>query len=758
MSMIGLMGLLIAFAAIAISLVCLVAGQLMENRAQRSGHESEMGNTLLWGGRIAVVVTFVALLVCCGVLAYCFIVEDFSIQYVLDEHSSAAGPLAWLYKLSGLWAGRSGSLLFWAWLIALFNAVVSLRRLDQLEQIDNIAVAVSQAVLACFVGMLLFSESNMPFTVTDSAYYDSDGALTAAASLLGMNTLLEHWAMAIHPPTLFVGYAGLTIPFAYAVSALITGDVSKTWVQRSTRITLISWLFLTVGIGLGALWAYTVLGWGGYWGWDPVENASLLSWLVTVALVHCFTVYRQRGAFRGWAVLCACLAFAFVIVGTFISRSGLVQSVHAFEGDPVSLALFGALIVVSVLVGIVGVVVRRKQLAAQVDVFDSMFSRAGMYFINSLFMVLMAVLLAYMTISSALPSFLPLGGQALTTGSYDFIARPLGILYLLVMALCPLLGWSKTGPRKFLKKARVPGVCALVLFVVLMVYFFTTLSPAYDAIIAGKGSAASELLDQGPEWFFKGLTVVGFAVASLLFFNALVMLVKNLRIKGKRISAIGGSVAHVGMAVILVGLIGSSMYVTEKTGYLPVDETQSSAETDFEIDAYALHLMDTDATVVENGDYVYTARFQVYKDGALIGEVTPSVELVPTTQQQKLNAAVLGFQLEDLFVVYQGANSDGTALSLDVRINRLVSFVWVGFFLLVAGMVISSFGRRREGAKVKPAVAGAAVAAVADEPAASAATEPEPAAATEPEPAAAAEPAAVPEESQPAAAPESAQE
>ena len=160
--------------------------------------------------------------------------------------------------------------------------------------------------------------------------------------------------MAIHPPTLFVGYAGLTIPFAYAIAAIIVNDSSKAWVVRSQRYALFSWLFLGIGIGLGAVWAYVVLGWGGYWGWDPVENASLLSWLVGVALIHSFTVYRQRGAFKRWSVMCACITFAFVIVGTFISRSGLVQSVHAFEGDPVSLVLFGALIVVALLAGVVG--------------------------------------------------------------------------------------------------------------------------------------------------------------------------------------------------------------------------------------------------------------------------------------------------------------------------------------------------------------------------------------------------------------------
>ena len=355
MPTIGLIGVLVAFAGVAVSIVCLVAGALLSRK--KSGGA---GETLTWGGHVAVLVTLAALTVCCGVLVYCFMTGDTSIEYVLRYRSDSSSDIAWLYKLSGLWAGREGSLLFWGWLIAIFNSVVAVRNMRQGRKLDSMALLVSQLVLAAFVGVILFSEINMPFAATPAKYFDGSGNLTAAASVLGMNTLLEHWAMAIHPPTLFVGYAGLTIPFAYAIAAIIVNDSSKEWVVRSQRYTLFSWFFLGVGIGLGAIWAYVVLGWGGYWGWDPVENASLLSWIVGVALIHSFTVYRQRGAFKRWSVMCACLTFAFVIVGTFISRSGLVQSVHAFEGDPVSLALFGALIGASILAGIVGLIVRWK--------------------------------------------------------------------------------------------------------------------------------------------------------------------------------------------------------------------------------------------------------------------------------------------------------------------------------------------------------------------------------------------------------------
>lgn len=199
------------------------------------------------------------------------------------------------------------------------------------------------------------------------------------------------------------------------------------------------------------MWAYVVLGWGGYWGWDPVENASLLPWLVGVALIHSFTVYRQRGAFKRWSVFCACLSFCFVVLGTFITRSGLVQSVHAFEGDPVSLVMFGALIICSLLAGIVGLIVRRKNFGATDaadDDIESMMSKEAAYYVNNLIMIVFAVLLAYMTVSSALPSWLPFGGQSLSAGTYNAIARPLGIAYLAVLAICPLLAGAAPTRRR----------------------------------------------------------------------------------------------------------------------------------------------------------------------------------------------------------------------------------------------------------------------------------------------------------------------
>ncbi len=695
-SFIGLLGLLVAFAVCLISILCLVVGCY-------SGRKNNLkGESLRWAGRLASVVTFVALTLCCAILVWCFMTGDVTIDYVVHNRSETTGMLGWLYKLAGLWAGREGSLLFWAWLITAFNTVVIWRTGKKDRALDSVAILITQLVVAAFVGVLLFSESNMPFTVIDSRYLDASDQLSAMASVLGMNSLLEHWAMAIHPPTLFIGYAGLTIPFAYAIAALVVNDDSADWVRACQRYALFSWLFLGIGIGLGAVWAYMELGWGGYWGWDPVENASLLPWLIGVALIHSFTIYRQRGAFKRWSIMCACLAFSFVILGTFITRSGLVQSVHAFEGDPVSLVLFLGLIILSLVAGIVGLVLRRKSFGAagagSDDDLESMMSRDAAYYVNNLIMIVFAVLLAYLTISSALPTFLPFGGQALSAGTYNSVARPLGIVYCALIAVCPLLGWRRTDPKAFWKKARIPGICAIVVFAVLMFYFVSYLLPSYNAIVAAGGEGAQGLLEQGPSWYYNGLAVVGFAVASLLFFNALFFTVKSWTAGGTlraRFPRIGGGLCHTAMAIILVGLIGSSMYVTERVAYIPYDEETDSSSESFVIQDFELVYAGNSVTDIGGNNILYQVDFTVYRDGVELGQVHPSVQLDAATQQQKLNASVMGFPLEDLFVVYRGVSLEGE-LSMDVRVNPLISFVWVGFGLLMVGAVLSLFARRPE--------------------------------------------------------------
>ncbi|MDR2714653.1 MAG: cytochrome c biogenesis protein CcsA [Coriobacteriales bacterium] len=698
--MLGFFSLLFAFVGVVVSTACLLAGHLSS-----ANPKSTKAVSLIRAGHIAALSTAVLLTVCCLVLVFCFFAGDTTITYVVKNQSSITGSDAWLYKLSGLWGGREGSLLFWAWLISVFNALVVVRNFKAPKKIDTMALFVAQVVLTAFVGVLLFSGTNMPFVPMAPEHFDADGKLTGVAALWGMNPLLEHWAMAIHPPTLFVGYAGLTIPFAYAIAALIINDPSKVWVERATRYALFSWLLLGIGIGLGSVWAYVVLGWGGYWGWDPVENASLLSWLVGLALIHSFTIYRKRGVFKRWAIMCACLTFAFVVVGTFITRSGIVQSVHAFEGDTVSLLLFLFLILASVAAGVIGLLIRWDNFGPSEDEgdnFESLTSRAAAYYLNNVILIVISFLLLYLTVSSALPKLLPFGGDAIPPSMFNTIAWPLGILYSLLIVLAPLLSWAKTEGKVFLQRAWLPAVGALVMFVLLLIYFMAKLLPAYKATLAAGGETASALLNYGPFWYYNGLAILGFLVASLLLFTSLFMLGRRIKIGGAALlSRLGGPLAHAAMAIILVGLIGSSMYVTEKTDHFNYDSDADTASKDLVIQDYTLRYTGENRVEMDDGaSLLYGPELDVYKNNKLVGHINPTALYSMETQMQKFNAGVLSFWNEDLFVVYRGVDSSGgEAISFvfDLRVNPLISWVWIGFVLMMIGITLSVIGRRSFG-------------------------------------------------------------
>ena len=736
LGLIGHIGLCIAFVGVAVSVISFLLSHLLTRKPKtkkqlkieaRSGVSNLIPIYITRVGYIAVFASAATLTLCCALLVYCFMTGDASLEYVVNNQSRAVGGDAWLYRLAGLWGGREGSLLFWAWLISMFNLVIAIRNRKKLDKLDTMALFVSQLVLAAFVGAVLFSDANFPFKLTNPLYLDAHGNLTNMASmLLGMNPLLEHWAMAIHPPALFVGYAGLTIPFAYAASALIINDPSKKWVERCTRPALISWLFLGLGIGLGAVWAYVVLGWGGYWGWDPVENASLLSWLVGLALIHCLTMYRSRNAFRRWSVMCACITLAFVIFGTFIIRSGIVSSVHAFAGDPVSYFLFLSLIIAPILTGIIGLLFRWKSFGPseeEQDLVESLTSRDTAYYLNNVIMIVLAILLCYLTISSALPEWLPFGGESTKSGLYNTLARPMGIFYCLILAVCPLLSWKKTTGKNFWKRARLPGACALVVFALLAVYWYIVLIPNYQATILAGGETAEILREYGAAWYYNGLALFGFLVASLLFFNALFLIGRNLRAYKKahgtsllttftgmlknRASMFGGFIAHLAMSFILVGLIGSSMYVVEKASYLVYDPDTDTVSGDFRIQDYRLKYTGNTVKTLENGkDVLYETYFDIYKDDVYIGSVSPSMHITNMFQSIKTNAGIFRLPGEDVFVVFHDTAlttyqswdvlSEKRYFSLDVRINPLISFVWIGFALMMIGIAVSIVGKRNK--------------------------------------------------------------
>lgn len=662
----------------------------------------------------------VALTACAAIILLCFLTRNFSLAYVASNFPQTDSPLLPLYQVAGVWAGRQGSLLFWTWLISVFSAMVAWRRMRVTDDLSSVALAVSEVVVALFCATLVFSESNNPFIATAAQYLNEDGTLVSSAG--GMNPLLLHWAMVLHPPATFIGYAGCTIPFAYAMAALITGDVSARWVELSDRVAIFSFIFLTIGMALGAVWAYVVLGWGGFWAWDAVENASLFSWLSAVAMIHSFTMYRKRGCFKRWSMFAAVITFIFVVLGTFITRSGLVQSVHAFAEDPVSTYFFLAIMVLAALSFLVLLVYRHGTLDDAEEI-ESLASKGGSYYLTNLVCIVGAVLVAYLTVSSSLPTWMPLGGQVVSAGVYNAVARPATALFGLLMAVCPMLGWRRTDGAAFARNMRVPAVLGTAFLVVLIAYFVTALVPAYDAVIAAGGDPAATLAEQGPRWYYFALTVVSFLAAALLLASSAYLLGRGvrgrMRSKGENPALAvvnlfrrspaqaGGYLAHLGCAIALVGLVGSGMYVQEHTITLSPDASEGDYVYASEsVGGYQLILTGVDDYFDEADSRIMRLHLTVSRAvddvstledsnslGEVIGELTPSMEVSAVTQQQTLHAGVLTFPTEDLFVAFQGTNADGS-LSVSVKVNPLILCNWIGGGIVVAGIVLAFAPRR----------------------------------------------------------------
>ena len=731
---VGQAALWVCFAATVAAIVCLIAGHLSRTPAaagvgkasvragkQRAARAESLTNL----GYMLVFVAALAIFVCCAIIVEGFFTHNVAIQYVAQNYPEDTGSLFWLYKLSGLWASRAGSLLTWGFLIAVFAAWVAWHRRRETDRLSSVALAVTMVVLLFFVTVMLFSSSNNPFLLTDASYIGDDGELVGVAATWGMNVLLEHWAMVLHPPTLFIGYAGMTIPFAYAVAALVCNDPSKRWVELCNRIALFSFIFLTVGIGLGAVWAYVVLGWGGYWGWDPVENASLLSWLVAVAMVHSFTVYRKRDMMKGWALFTAALTFVFVVLGTFITRSGIVESVHAFSSDPVSTYLFLAIMVLSLAVLLVLWLMRRKTFIAEDDI-EKIASKNGSYYLTNIVMVFSAILVAYLTIASALPSWLPAGGMSIGTGAYETIARPLGVLFGLLAAVCPFLSWKRTDGREFWKNVRIPALVAVVLFAVLVGHWAVNLLPVYDANLAQEDAmAAADLKAMGPAWYYHGLAVAALLVGSLLAAASAYLIVRGVRARmankgenpavalgrlfAKSPAQAGGYLTHLGLGIVMVGLVGSAMYVTDRT-FSFTEEGQTA-----EIGAYALTLESEESYYDEDMNSCSDVVLAVTRDGRDLGTVNPALEFTAKSYygQARVTAETRSTPFEDLFIVYQGHNSDGS-IAVNVRINPLISLVWAGFGVMALGIVCATWPRRGQAAlRAGEAPAGEGVPAAA---------------------------------------------
>jgi len=677
-----------------VSIAVLVMGHL-------SGPKDGEGMTNV--GYLATFAVFFTTTLSVLLLLVAFFRKDFTFLYVVENHSRDVSNLSWLYSISALWAGREGSLLFWAWLLSGFSAFMAWKRIGVTDAVSNVGLAILNFVQIFFL-VALFFPTNNPFNATPAEALQA-GKLVGQYALMGMNPLLQHWAMILHPPTLFIGYAGLAVPFAFALAAVFIGDSSKLWVEIVDRLTVFSWLMLGIGIGLGAVWAYVVLGWGGYWAWDPVENASLLPWLTGVGLLHSFTVYRRRGAFKKWAVMMSSVTFVLVLLGTFITRSGVIQSVHAFGEDPLSLWWFLPMWAACTAGPALALLGKSEQFRGD-DEFTSLMSKEGSYYFNNVLMLFSALLVAALTLSPAIK------GPTFSPASFDLLARPVGIFYVLLMAVCPILSWKFTEPATFWKRAKWPLAGAGVLGAGLLAIWATVMLPNYGV---KEGALPALVGVQAPLDHIE--SVIGLLVAALAISLPIYLFIDGARkraaargegvgtalahIMFKSRTQSGGYLTHLGIGIILIGLVGSTMYVKDARFTLP--ETVGAKQA---VGPYEVIYKGVEQNTLSNGDLVQTVQLDLAKGGRVIGRVQPSVTQLADRgegQNTRFNAVVHSELLRDVFVAFQGGDASG--LSFNVKLNPMISWAWAGFLLLTLGTALAAWPRKEVPVPAAPAPA-----------------------------------------------------
>jgi cytochrome c-type biogenesis protein CcmF len=587
-----------------------------------------------------------------AVIVYSFITNDYSIVYV-SRYSDSVTPL--FYKITSYWGGLDGSIMFWVTLLSFFgSAAVYVNRERHRELIPYVVATIS--VVQLFFLMLMVVHNN-PFS-TYLTQAPADGS--------GLNPLLQNFYMAIHPPTMYLGFVGFTIPFAFCMAALITGYLDDSWLRAVRRWTMFAWLFLTLGLMLGMIWAYEELGWGGYWGWDPVENAGLLPWFTATAFIHSVTVQERRGMLRVWNVTLVILTFFLTIFGTFLTRSGVVQSVHAFGEDPEMARLFTAFMA-SILVFGFGWVIYRLPLLRARNELDSWVSREAAFLANNWILVFGAMFVLFATMFPTLSEAVT--GERLTVGPpfFNKWMLPVGLILLGLTGVGPLLAWRKSTLINLRDQFLVPVVSGLAigaLVASLGVRVWTSgICWALCGFVAGT---------IGQE-FWRGARVRQTATGTDLF-TALIGLV------GRNKRRYGGYIVHVGVILIFLGFAGEGLKQDEEAQLRP---GQQLVVGDFTV------RMD-DLRVTDDGQkQMITAHMTVLRDGEDIARMYPSKWYFRKSTQPTTEVAIRRGFAEDLYIVMPAFELETKSASVAVHVNPLVNWIWFGFGLLAIGTGIA---------------------------------------------------------------------
>ncbi|MCY3574255.1 MAG: cytochrome c biogenesis protein CcsA [Chloroflexi bacterium] len=634
----------------------------------------------LQSGRNAALLTCPALLLATGALAIALLTEQYQLSYVYQA-SDPGTPT--LYRFTALWGAQRGSLLFWSLLMSGFIAGAILLNWRDERRLMPFAIPIMMASLAFFVGLSLFIENpferwwilvDMPAEqqavssalIPPRAVPPSEASLQAGAE--GMNPLLRHFGMVIHPPMLYLGFVGFTIPFAFAVAALASGDLSNNWLRATRRWSLLAWLFLSLGLILGGRWAYDVLGWGGYWGWDPVENAAFLPWLVGTAFIHSVMIQEKRGMLKVWNMLLVIAAFSAVMFGTFATRSGVIDSVHSFARSEVGfpmLAFWAAM----TLLALALLAWRWRQGALRDErQFAALLSRESLFVLNNVIFIALFVAIFWGSFGLPITSELFLGKEV-TIGAptFEFYVVPLFIAMYILMGVAPLAAWGGMALSRLGGMLRLP-----LLLTALSVLVLTIIGT--DLLVAALGYGVVLFAA------FVALVEVARGVAArrrLLGENPLRAFVALF---GRNQRRYGGYIVHLGVTVIGIGVIGSTIFQTEEQHTLNRGETVT-------IQDYSLRYEDFLRAQAVDGRLMNIASLVILRHGDEVARIRPRIDEYP---QLPMSIAGAHSTLENDFYVLL-IRGDRQRATFRIYINPLVNLVWWGGLLLILGTAIAAY-------------------------------------------------------------------
>jgi cytochrome c-type biogenesis protein CcmF len=594
-------------------------------------------------------------------LAACYVASDFSVVNVL-ENSHSAKPL--IYKITGVWGNHEGSMLLWVLILALFGALVALAGGNLPATLKANVLAVQSWVAAAFL-LFILGTSNPFLRIAEAPFEGRD-----------LNPILQDIGLAVHPPLLYLGYVGLSISFSFAIAALIEGRIDAAWARWVRPWTLAAWMFLTLGVAMGSYWAYYELGWGGWWFWDPVENASLMPWLAATALLHSALVMEKRNALKIWTILLAILAFSLSLIGTFLVRSGVLTSVHTFASDPTR-GVFILAILILFIGGGLALYAWRAPMLKQGGLFAPI-SREGALVFNNLFLTAAC---ATVFVGTLYPLALEaLTGDKISVGApfFNLTFGPLFVPILLAMPFGPLLAWKRGDALGAAQ--RLIAAAALAVVAIAAVFAFNGGGPVLAPFGIGLAvfAMAGAVTDSVER---TGLLRVAPAVAWT-------------RARGLPRSAWGTAIAHFGVGLTLLGIVSDTTWGIERIVSLKPSDVVSLRSYDLAFDGL---------TTRQGPNYrQLTARFIVRQDGQVLDVMEPSKRTFATRNTSTTEAALLSRGASQLYISLGDTNADG---SISVRIYHkpLVLFIWLGAVVMVIGGLLSLSDRRLRVGAPRPA-------------------------------------------------------